>query len=373
MTYPLSASATGVLLIPSTRTTRSAWLLALVLALGISGCGDETTAPKRPALRLEKISPDSQVFVFGSPPKLSPTVRVTDLKGNPVAGVSVQVSSPEYEWLPSVVSNGEGIAKVEWKPLWAQINTLWMGIDDVDPVRFTATGRCIAQQTIQLGVPVTGTLAAGDCATFCLNYCWGGLFDEFIFENASEMTVRMQATGDPSLALFDSRSRRLAWSIYDGSGAAAPAVLAIIPAGSYRVSVSDAFTLDSYELTINGPVADPGCRRRFIVRGVTTAQSLNSLDCVDQGRYVDSFVIQLHVGDTVTVTLASAEFETVLKVEREGYADYTRPPPVTTISGKPSAPAALPAYCDTGVACIYRIVTSSKAAAVTGSYTLSIP
>jgi hypothetical protein len=145
---------------------------------------------------------------------------------------------------------------------------------------------------------------------------------------------------------------------------------AILPAGNFVLGANsfEANRVGTYTLTSaldGGTVTD--CETVFVVRGITTNQSLDVTDCQRTGGfYGDQVFIYVLGGQAVTVSMSSVPVDAYLTVFDSNGALLTSNDNKDTTT-KDAQVAFTPAI--TG---FYGIVASSANAAATGAYTLVI-
>ena len=141
--------------------------------------------------------------------------------------------------------------------------------------------------------------------------------------------------------LFDGDGRLIAsgpyWCDVDNSPCSGTAsVRALLSAGDYVVG-ANGFTYDIDGWPEGGAVGPyvlsstlvpedvTGCSVVFIVRGVTTAQRIDTTDCAvaiqSSSYFSDRFRIQLTARQTYTISMSSADFDTVLFLESGPFDD----------------------------------------------------
>ena len=126
------------------RLARAA-ILAACAALSASACGDDPVSPPKPALVAPVVGTTPQFAKVNTVVAATPTVRVTDARGNTIAGVEVRFATgPESGTITGAVdtTDAQGLASVgSWQlGVKAQAQTLTATVEGIAPATFTATG-----------------------------------------------------------------------------------------------------------------------------------------------------------------------------------------------------------------------------------------
>jgi hypothetical protein len=99
-------------------------------------------------------------------------------------------------------------------------------------------------------------------------------------------------------------------------GATNSTIKALLPAGDFVLGANSfpgrtgAYTLSS-GLATTGVT---GCEDVFVVRGTSTAQDLQTTDCVANPGYGDNYIIALTAGQPITVTMSSTAVDSYLEL-----------------------------------------------------------
>jgi hypothetical protein len=290
-----------------------------------------------PAAALQKVSGDSQA----APPAASLTaplrVKVVDAHLNAVSGATVSfsvVSGGGSIAVSSATSGSDGIASsAPWILGTGATQTAKASIS-ADSVLFTARADPCAPAALIINKPVSGALATGDCVLL------GTRADLYAIALATQqaLTVSMSAAfatrvlvsvGGAPLASSDRASDTTRYCVFgpasgdpvaDGchTSSASPAgapikFLAAARQTDLAATSTDPKAQGSYVLSVDTTsIGVSGCATVFIERGITTAQQLQSSDCVvDFGNgemvyYSDDVRIYLAAGSPVFIQMAAS-------------------------------------------------------------------
>lgn len=322
----------------------------------------------------------------------APTVRVEDVFGNPVPGITVifavATGGGEVTLGAAQATDASGVARVGAWRLGTEpgTNTLNATVVGLPPVLFTAhaVNGCADPMPYAFGSTVDGSLTSGSCRL------WSGEYSDRYSATASDAaSVRLEVTSPdawPQVSLFDATGTALAseWFYCDdldycpGGGTISTRVLLapgdyVVAASLFGYDYSDRITGGvggSYELSSTSTAEDvQSCsgERVFIVPGVTTTQRVESTDCKESytflgstfDYYLDRFDIYLKVDETYTISMSSAEFDTYLAVGGFFNDDFG----LSTDSRITFTPH---------VSGMFEIQAATSDAGVTGSYTLTV-
>jgi hypothetical protein len=136
----------------------------------------------------------------------------------------------------------------------------------------------------------------------------------------------------------------------------------ILGATSFDPAATGTYTLSSSATSS----AITGCEEVFIARGVTTAQELQTTDCVFSGFYSDDMYVFLRAGQSVTISMNSTAVDAVLEL-------YGANGLVASNDDRDAATSndAQIVYTPTADG-FYLLVPTSNATGETGAYTLII-
>lgn len=282
------------------------------------------------AASLTKSAGDNQSGSPGVPVAIAPAVTVKDANGNPKSGVVVTfapASGGGSVTGAAATSNAQGVATVESWTLGPAtgVNTLTASAAGVAAVTFTATSTaatgCAARIVHSLGTTTTGTLASTDCLladgtitdlysitlgeTNAYLFRESAAFDTYLFLAASDGSVI--AENDDEIPNSESRNS---------------AIKALLPPGSYLLAPTsfDAGITGDYSLSSSTTsAAVSACERVYVVKNVTTNQSVEPGDCLMTTPpaapiYGDGYFIFLRAGQSVTVTMSSIQVDAFIEV-----------------------------------------------------------
>jgi len=147
---------------------------AQTLAASVTGAGSVTfsaTAQAGPATSLGKVAGDNQSATVGTAVATRPRVRVADVFGNGVSGVSVTfaVASGGGSVAGATQTTGaDGTATVGGWTLGSSVgtNTLTASASGLSPVTFTATGTAAPSPGFDIEIRVVGSMSAAVQAAF---------------------------------------------------------------------------------------------------------------------------------------------------------------------------------------------------------------
>jgi hypothetical protein len=228
---------------------------------------------------------------------------------------------------------------------------------------------------------VSGSLGGTDCqfsTEGCTLFCTAYYHDRFAFvmpaAGAIQLDIASSETGAVTAYLLDATSSVVAFA-QAATFSSWDVFWAILPPGNYELEIREMFGESTYTFSTRVSGSDLGCNIPFVARGVTTTQSLSSIDCVrdDNGsRYIDRFMIQLSAHQTATVAMSSTQFDTRLEVERlEGYPGGGEATRIASNEGQ-GVPAQIVQTCESELPCLFRIVATSRLASGSGSYVLTV-
>jgi len=335
------------------------------------------------AASLTKSAGDNQTGSPGAAVAVAPAVTVKDANGNPKSGVVVTfavASGGGSVTGGSATSNGEGIATVGSWILGsaAGANTLTASATGIAAVTFTATSTaatgCAARTTHSLGTTTSGTLSASDCLLA------DGTITDLYSVTLGETNVylfRESAIFDTYLFLAGSDGSVIAENddeIPNGSSRNS-AIKALLPAGSYLLAPTsfDAGITGDYSIsssTVSTGVS--GCERVYVVRNVTTTQSVEPSDCLMTTPpaapiYGDGYFIFLRAGQSVTVTMTSIGVDAFIEVRNPDGARIA-----TNDNRDATTKDSELTFTATGEPGYYGIYARTGVTSQTGTYTLTI-
>jgi hypothetical protein len=302
-----------------------------------------------------------------------PSVIVRDQNGALLAGASVTFAVTAGGGAiigGTAVTNDAGVATVgSWTVGSVEGTNTVVATSGNLSVTFTAssTNQCVVTATHTLGGTTSGELTTSDCA-----FGDGSFVDFLATTLATGGTYtfsQSSAQFDTYLVLYDATGSPIGFNDDFGTGSDSR-LKAILPAGNFVLGANsfEANRVGTYTLTSaldGGTVTD--CETVFVVRGITTNQSLDVTDCQRTGGfYGDQVFIYVLGGQAVTVSMSSVPVDAYLTVFDTNGALLTSNDNKDTTT-KDAQVAFTPAI--TG---FYGIVASSANAAATGAYTLVI-
>jgi LysM repeat protein len=271
---------------------------------------------------------DNQTGVAGSPVATPPSVIVRDAVGNPRPGVAVTfavASGGGFVTGANATTNAQGVAAVgSWTLGNVGPNTLIASSSGLPPVTFTAQALsplCTARSAHTFGTVSAGALTTTDCV-----FSDGTFVDYYTttIPQAGAYLFRQGAGFDTYLLLTTSDG--IAIGENDDatpSDRNSSAIKALLPAGDYLIAPGASIpgATGGYEISSTATSSDvANCEVVFVVRNVTTAQSITTSDCnLETGSnpiYADGYFIFLTAGSSVTIEMTSGTLDSFLQVRR---------------------------------------------------------
>ena len=375
------------------RSTAAAVVLACI------ACDGGQTVEPPVATTMIATTSTSLTGAAGSAVSPLPSVLVKDQNAAPMAGVTVNfvvTSGGGSVTGGSVATDASGIATVGSWSLGpgAGPNTLTASAGSLTPVIFTATGTvappppppppppsaCDVRTVHSLGATTSGSLATTDCQLVDGTFVTYVDFFSAALGEATAYRFRQSASFDTYLFLATADLAVIAENDDENTTSTNSAIKALLPAGSYVLGATsfDAGVTGDYTISsTTAPTAVTGCERVFIVRGVTTTQSIEPADCLRSTPpaapiYADAYLIFLRAGQSIRVTMSSIQVDAFLELVQVDDLVQLNGPIVasndnrdgTTKDSELSYTAAASAY--------YRIVARTGVTSETGAYTLAI-
>jgi len=339
-----------------------------LLAVQLSCGGSDSSAPAVAAT----IAANSAIALTGSPGATvtdRPSVIVRDQSESPLGGVTVTfavTSGGGSLTGASAVTDASGIATVGSWTLGSAIgsNTLTASTGSLPPVTFTATDPCAAAAPHTIGGTTNGELATSDC-----RLADGSYIDFYTTSVATEgayLFNQASTTIDTYLALLSSGGVLIAFND-DNTTSRNSTIKALLPAASYTLAANsfEPSEIGSYTLSsASTPSTITSCEEVFVVRGVSTDQTLETTDCDISGSYSDDMLIFLRAGQEVTISMGLTAFDARLDL-----FDDTITPVAT--NDDPTSGNAQIVYTPTADG-FFLIAPTSTVAGATGAYTLTI-
>jgi hypothetical protein len=362
------------------RRSISSLLPVGLLVLQLS-CGGDSSGPGHVPTSMAANSSITLTAAPGTQVTELPSVLVRDESGAPLVGASVTfavTSGGGSVTGGTAVTNPSGIATVGSWTLGAAggTNTLAATIASLPAVTFTANGfdPCANATAHTLGSTVNGQLSTSDC--LLQDQSFVDFYAVTLPASGTYIFSETSPTFDTFVALLTGANVLVGFND-DFQPAPAPPdsrLKVIVPAGLYIIGANSylASQVGNYSLTSAASTEQViNCEDVFVVRGITTPQSLQTGDCSTSGFLSDEYVIYLAAGQTVTVSMTSSVLDSYLEIRAPG-----NPQPVlafnddadqTTKNAQVSytVPATAPAG-------FYIIAAASKVAAATGDYTLTV-
>jgi hypothetical protein len=334
------------------------------------------TGSAGPAASLTKVpAGDNQTTRAGFIVDIAPAVIVKDQYGNPVSGAIVNyavASGGGSVAGASTLSTANGTATVgNWRLGDAPgTNTLSASAVNVTPVTFTATGTpnppcSVTAYTI--GSTTTGSLTTADC-----NDQFGAYVDLYTVTvpTMGIYAFSETATFDTYLETFRPDQTLVGFNDDANQSTTNSTLKVLLAAGDYVLGATSwlenktgTYTLSSTAVT--APVTN--CEEVWVVKGVSTDQSLQTTDCIFQQFFSDDYFIYLNQGQSITVSENStaAGLDAVLEIYDafSGTKLATADDPLSN-----NATLTFTAQSES----VYVISATSKVSQSTGGYTLII-
>ncbi|HMG94834.1 MAG TPA: hypothetical protein VK565_00945, partial [Gemmatimonadaceae bacterium] len=218
----------------------------------------------------------------------------------------------------TVASSPAGVATVgSWTVGTAEgVNTVTATSGTLS-LAFTANSvdPCVIGATHSIGGTTNGELTASDC-----RFPDGSFVDLIgtVLSTAGTYTFSQSSSGfDTFLVLFDVNGNPI--GVNDDFAAGSDSrIKAVLPAGNFVLAANshDADVLGPYTLTSALDASEvTNCENVFVVRGITTTQTLQASDCQRTGGYYgDQFFIYVVPGQPVTVSMSSAAVDSYIAI-----------------------------------------------------------
>jgi len=357
------------------RMRRLGALAALIeVAVLASSCGD-SSGPGDGAVSISAISSTTIAGAPGGQVAELPSVVVRNQAGQPVAGARVTFA---VETGGGAVTGGNattdasGIATVgSWTlGTTAGTNTLTATTGNLPPVTFTADGSnpCGTTTAHILGTTTSGSLSQQDCQLS------DGTFADFYSVNlptaGTYIFTQTAATFDTFIALLTPGGAVVGINDDLGTDTTRSSLKVIVPAGNFVIAANsfNPNATGNYTISSASSTAEvTACEDVFVLRGITTAQSLAQSDCALNGVFGDEYVIVLFAGQQVTVTMNSAAVDAYLEIH-PGSSNAIL---ASNDNADGSTTNAKVTYTPTTTD-FYVITARTQAAGSTGAYTLTI-
>lgn len=302
--------------------TRFVGRLAVVSLVAFQlSCGGDPSGPGNVATTMSANSATTISSPPGSQVSERPSVVVYDQTGDPLSGVTVTflpASGGGSVTGESQVTNAEGVATVGSWTLGSVpgTNTLTATVSGLPPLVFTASSinPCTVAVAHTLGGTSQGTLGSGDCQF------GDGTYADFYRTSLTAGTyVFDQASSSFDTFLFLSTEPGAPVGVNDDYGGTNSRIKAIVPAGSYILEAgaysTQSGTTGAYTLSSASTTAEvTNCEDVFVMKGISTTQSLQTADCSRGGVYSDEYYIFVAEGQSLTITMTSSAVNSFLTV-----------------------------------------------------------
>ncbi|HEV7836908.1 MAG TPA: Ig-like domain-containing protein [Gemmatimonadaceae bacterium] len=345
-------------------------LLALLLAQ--TACSD-SSGPGLVPSSIAANSATDQTASPGTEVAEPPSVIVRDQNGALLVGASVtfEVTAGGGSVTGStIVTNGAGVATVgSWTLGSLEGPNRLVATSGSVSVTFNASSldACIIGGTHVIGGTTTGELAVSDCQF------GDGTFVDFygaVLSAAGTYSFNETSSSfDAYLVLYDANGNLV--GINDDFGASSDSrIRAILPPGNFVLGANSYDrSVGPYTLTsaLDGqPVTN--CENVFVVRGITTNQSLDATDCPRAGGYyADQYFIYVLGGQAVTVSMnAAAPLDAYLSIYDPNGAL------ITSNDNKDATTKDAQIAFTPAITGFYGIQATSANAGATGAYTLVV-
>jgi hypothetical protein len=333
------------------------------------------TGSAGPAATLTKVpAGDNQTTRAGFIVDVPPSVIVKDQYGNPVSGAIVNFAATAGGGSvagASTLSTANGTATVGGWRLGTTPgpNTLSASAVGLTPVSFTATGTpnppC-SSTTHALGSTSSGALSTADC-----NDEFGAYVDLYTVNlpTAGIYTFNENtAAFDAYLEVFFPDATLIGFNDDFGQSTSSrfkvllPAGDYVLAATSFEENKTGSYALSSAAST--APVSN--CEEMWVVKGVSTDQTLQTTDCLFNQFYSDDYFIYLKPGQSITVSLSST-FDNVLELY-----DAFSGTLITSNDNKDITTTNAQFTYTSTTESIFVISATSKLSQTTGAYTITI-
>ncbi|HEY1953927.1 MAG TPA: hypothetical protein VGG76_14065 [Gemmatimonadaceae bacterium] len=358
-----------------TRTKSLGALLALGALVVLADSCSDSTAPGSNAATITANSSTTLSAAPGAQVVELPSVIVRDQAGQAVAGARVNFAVATGGGSvtgSNATTDASGIATVGSWTLGTTTgsNTLVATTGNLPPVTFTANGAdpCALLTPHQLGTTQAGQLSPQDCRLS------DGTFVDFysvtLPTSGTYIFNQTSATFDTYLALLTSTGAVVGINDDVGNDTTKSMLKVIVPAGDF-VLAANSFSPNAtgnYSIASAASSAEvTACEDVFVLRGITTQQSLSSTDCALNGVFGDQYLIVLTVGQPVTVTMASTDVDSYLEIHLEGDNTILASNDNSDATTKNASVTFTPT-----TTAFYVITARTQTAGSTGGYTLTI-
>jgi len=305
-------------------STRSVTRLAVATLVALQfSCGGDSSGPGTVATTMSANSATSISSPPGSQVSDRPSVVVYDQTGDPMSGVTVTFAVTGLGGTVtggSQVTNAQGVATVGGWTLGTTVGSysLVASAANLQPVTFTAStvDPCIGLTSLALGATATGSLASSDCRLSDGSYI--DFYATTVPTAGTYLFTQSSTAIDAFIAVFGSTGVLIGLNDDVAQGTTNAALKAILPAGSVELGATSLEPEETGSYTVSfaaSPAGITNCEDVFLVRGSSTTQQLQTTDCVLPNTAVaDDYFIFVEADQSITVTMASAAFNTYLEV-----------------------------------------------------------
>ena len=359
---------------------RLAVAAVLLAALIACGGGSDAVGPNHTPTSLEALSSTTITAPAGSVALERPSVIVRDEHGDPLPGVTVEftvTSGGGTVTGHTVKTAADGIATVSSWTLGgnATRNTVDASVSGLPTITFVANAGDPCEVTFAhaFGSTTTGKLTLADCQVND-----GSFVDFFTVTTPATNTYLFEQESsafDPYILLLGTDYLVIAENDDVAPNNTNSRIKAILPAGDFIVA-ANSIAPSSFNSLLTGnytvhsstttePVSN--CEDAFVVKGITTEQSLQTTDCNANGLLSDVYIIFLKTGQTITVTMTSSVIDSSLQLfelRTNGLVAQNEDIDGTTKNASLSFTAQNFGY--------YIINARTPATGVTGAYTLTV-
>ena len=304
--------------------------LAVVAVLAVQvacGGGSDAIGPNHTPTSIEAVSSTTITAPAGSVALERPSVIVRDEHNDPLGGVTVEftvTSGGGTVTGHTVKTAADGTATVSSWTLGANAtrNTVDASVAGLPTVTFVANAGdpCAITFAHPFGSTTTGKLTLADCQVND-----GSFVDFFTVTTPGTNTYLFEQESsafDPYILLLGTDYFVIAENDDATATTTNSRIKAILPAGDFIVAAnsiapSSLNSLLTGNYTVHSSITtDPvsNCEDAFVVKGITTQQSLQTSDCSASGLLSDVYIIFLNTGQTVTVTMTSSAIDSYLQL-----------------------------------------------------------
>jgi hypothetical protein len=345
-----------------------------LLALQLSCGGGDSSGPGAVATNIAANSSVAFTALPGAQVIELPSVTLSDRTGTPVAGAIVTftvTSGGGSVTGATATTNSSGIATVGGWTLGpaAGANTLSAQSGSLPPVTFSAC----TTSTHAVGSTVNGQLSPASCQLSDASFV--DFYAVTIPTAGTYIFNQTSSAFDTFLALLTSANVLVGVNDDYLTTSSDSKLKVIVPPGSYFIGATsyNPRTVGTYSLSSAASTDEvANCEDVFVVRGITTPQSLATTDCSTGGFFSDEYVIFLNPGETVTVSMSSSTLDSYVEIRPNGSPTVLASNDNIDATTK-DARVTYSVPTSVGVAGgFYIIAAASKVAGATGAYTLSV-